>query len=355
MSVEFEDYYKVLGVKRDASQQEIQKAFRKLAKKYHPDVSKEPDAEEQFKKVNEAYEVLKDPEARQKYDQLGKNWKNFQSADGGFRAPPGWENFRVNLGGGGGFEDIFGGAGRGGGRGGGFSDFFNMFFGGGGPGQGAGAGFDFQNMGGHPNMSGYGPGAAGSRQAQRKGRSRQAQVTVSLDDVARGAERQITVPVHERTPQGQVVQSTKRLNVKIPPGTTDGTVIRLQGQGEPGVGGGPAGDLRLEVKIAPHPDFEVDGHHLYADLYVTPWEAALGAKVPVKTLDGEVTLTIPAGSQSGSKLRLRGKGLPKKSGSKKGNLYARVLVRVPGELTDRERELFEALAEESTFDPRREG
>lgn len=352
MSVEFEDYYKVLGVDRNASQQEIQKAFRKLAKKYHPDVSKEADAEEQFKKVNEAYEVLKDPETRQKYDQLGKNWKNFQGADGGFRPPPGWENMRANMGGAS-FEDLFGGAARGGG--GGFSDFFNIFFGGGGPGGGrAGAqagGFDFQNMGGF--AQGAPGGARGSTRAQqRKGRSREAQVTVSLEDVARGAERQITVPVHERTPQGHVVQKTKRLNVKIPPGTTDGTVIRLQGQGEPGVGGGPAGDLRLEVKIAPHPDFEVDGHDLYTDLYVTPWEAALGAKVPVKTLDGEVTLTIPAGSQSGSKLRLRGKGLPKKAGKKKGNLYARLLVRVPDELSDRERELFEALAEASDFDPR---
>lgn len=353
MSVEFEDYYKVLGVDRSASQQDIQKAFRKLAKKYHPDVSKEDDAEEKFKKVNEAYEVLKDPEARKKYDQLGKNWKNFQSADGGFRPPPGWENMRVNLGGGGSFEDIFGG-GRGGG-GGGFSDFFNIFFGGGGPGAQAGGGpqggFDFENMGGFAG-AGARQRPGGHTAGRRKGRSKEATVQVTLEDVARGAEREIAVPVHERTPEGHVVRTTKRLKVKIPPGTTDGSKIRLQGQGDPSPGGGQPGDLLLVIEIAPHPDFEVDGHDLFTDLYVTPWEAALGAKVPVRTLDGEVTLTIPEGAQSGSKLRLRGKGLPKKKGKKHGDLYARLLIRMPDQLTDRQRELFEELAEVSDFDPR---
>jgi curved DNA-binding protein len=345
VSVEFEDYYKVLGVERDASQQEIQKAFRKLAKKYHPDVSKEENAEEQFKKANEAYEVLKDPEARQKYDQLGKNWKNFQSPEGGFSPPPGWENLRVNLGGGS-FEDMFGGgrggAQRGGGGGaGGFSDFFNMFFGGGGPGgQG---GFDVDRMGG--------PHGARARRQQRGG-SREASLTVSLEDVAHGAEREIQFPVHERSPEGHVVQTTKNLKVKIPAGTTDGSVIRLAGQGEPGSGGGPAGDLLLRLKIAPHPHFDVDGHDLLTDLKVSPWEAALGAKVPVRTLDGEVTLTLPKGAQSGTKLRLRAKGLPTKAGRKNGDLYARVQVRVPEDLTDAERELFEQLAEASDFDPR---
>ncbi len=348
MSVEFEDYYKVLTVDRGATQQEIQKAYRKLARKYHPDVSKEEDAEEKFKKVNEAYEVLKDPETRKKYDQLGKNWKNFQGP-GGFQPPPGWENMRVNMGGGG-FEDLFGG--RGGGAGGhaGFSDFFNIFFGGAAPGAQPG-GFNFEDLGG---FGGAAPGAGRARaQARpRKGRSHEATVRVSLSDVAGGAEREIALPVREQMPDGRVVQHTKTYKVKIPAGTTDGTVIRLAGQGEPGAAGGQPGDLRLRVEIAPHPDFDVDGHDLYTDLYLAPWEAALGAKVPVKTLDGEVTLTIPQGSQSGSKLRLRGKGLPKKNGGKSGDLYARLLVRVPDELTDRERELYEALRDASEFDPR---
>jgi curved DNA-binding protein len=360
VSVEFEDYYEVLGVDRDASKKELQKAFRKLAKKYHPDVSKEDDAEEKFKKVNEAYEVLKDPEARQKYDQLGKNWKDYQTPDGGFRAPPGWENMRVNVGGAG-FEDIFGrgqgGRGQAGGAGGpgGFSDFFNMFFGGGGPGgQGPAGqgGFSAEQMGGFPGGQARPGGQRRAGRARRqKGASHEASLSVALEDVAHGAEREIEFPVQQRAPDGRVVRTTKRLKVKIPAGTTDGTVIRLAGQGQPAGGGRQAGDLLLKIKIAAHPHFEVDGHDLLTELYVSPSEAALGAKVPVRTLDGEVNLTLPEGSQSGSKLRLRGKGLPKKKG-KNGNLYARVLVRVPDELSDEQRELFERLADVGEFDPR---
>ncbi len=353
MSVEFEDYYKVLGVDRGASQQEIQKAYRKLARKFHPDVSKEDDAEEKFKKVNEAYEVLKDPETRKKYDQLGKDWKKYQSAGGGGQAPPGWENIRVNMGGGRGFEDIFGGGGPAGGAPGGgaqgFSDFFNAFFGGGGPGAGArGAGGFSQQGRGFPG----GRGAGRQGRGARKGRSREATLRVRLEDVAAGAEQQITLPVQERTSDGRVVRRNKNYKVKIPRGTTDGTVIRLAGQGEPSPSGGKPGDLRIKIEIAPHPVYEVDGHDLYTDLPITPWEAALGAKVPVPTLEGPVTLTVPAGSQSGSKLRLRGKGLPTKKSGERADLYARLQVRVPDDLTDRERELFEELAEASSFDPR---
>lgn len=361
MSVDFEDYYEVLGVDRDASQEEIQKAYRKKARKYHPDVSKEEDAEEMFKKVNEAHEVLKDPETRKKYDQLGQNWKSGQ----GFEPPPGWgdgwENVRVNVGGGG-FEDIFGGAGGGGGGGGGFSDFFNMFFSGGGPGARAGSrgGPRGASRGQRPQGqqrgrggagSGYG-GFGGAQGFSRKGRSHEAEVTVSLADVMHGAEKHIAMPVREQTPEGHVVERQKTYKVKIPAGTTDGTVIRLAGQGEPGVGGGKAGDLLLKVRLAPDEDYEVDGHNLTTQLHLAPWEAALGTKATLETPDGDVTVTVPEGSQSGNKLRLRGRGLPKKGSEGRGNLYVELLIRVPEELSERERELFEQLKEASSFDAR---
>lgn len=335
VTVEFEDYYKVLEVGRGATQEEIQKAYRKLARKYHPDVSKEEDAEEKFKRVTEAYEVLKDPETRKQYDQLGKNWKQYQGAEG-FRPPPGWQNVRT---GGAGFEDIFG---RSGGGASGFSDFFNVFFAGQHPGGGA-QGFDFADFGGAGAHAGPRP---------RKGRTLEALVRVSLEDVARGAEREIVLPVREQTPEGYVVERNKSYKVKIPAGTTDGTVIRLAGQGEPGVAGGKAGDLRLKVELLAHPLFEVDGHDLYTPLNLAPWEAALGARVPVQTLDGAVWLTVPPGTQSEARLRLRGKGLPTRKGKKTGDLFARVAIRVPQPLTEREQELFEALRDASTFDPR---
>jgi curved DNA-binding protein len=345
VSVEFEDYYKVLNVDRGASQEDIQKAYRKLARKYHPDVSKEAGAEEKFKQVSEAYEVLKDPETRKQYDQLGKNWKNYQGAEG-FRPPPGWQGAR----GGAGFEDIFGG---GGGGQSGFSDFFNVFFGGQAPGGGRGGrggGFNFEDLGGF-GAGGARPGAQYGGVRPRQGRSVEAVLKVSLEDIARGAEREIMLPMREQTPAGRVVERNKSYRVKIPPGTTDGTVIRLAGQGEEGVGGGKAGDLRLKVEIEAHPLFEADGHDLLTDVHLAPWEAALGARVEVRTLDGAVTVTVPPGSQSGSKLRLRGKGLPKK-GKKHGDLFARLSIRVPDELSERERELFEELRDASDFDPR---
>ena len=343
MSVEFEDYYKVLNVDRGASQDEIQKAYRKLARKYHPDVSKEPGAEEKFKKVNEAHEVLKDPQTRQKYDQLGKDWKKYQSAEG-FRPPPGWQGGGFGGGGAQGFEDIFGGQGGGGQPD--FSDFFNTFFGGArAHAAGPGGGFSFDGF------SGAGARRPGASRAQ-KGRSVEAVVHVSLEEVASGAEREIVLPMRERTPDGRVVEQNKSYKVKIPAGTTDGTVIRLAGQGEAGVGGGKAGDLRLRVELTRHPFFEVDELDLSTEVYLAPWEAALGARVPVRTLDGAVTVTIPAGAQSGSKMRLRGKGLPGRKGKKAGDLFARVQIRVPEKLSARERELFEQLQAASDFNPR---
>ncbi len=350
MGVEYEDYYSVLGVDRDASQEEIQKAYKKLARKYHPDVNDDPDAEEQFKQLNEAYEVLKDPEKREKYDRLGQNWERGQEVN----PPPGWENVRVNIGGdAGGFEDIFGGGAPGGGRGGraeggaggmgGFSDFFQAFF---------GDQFDGQRGGGAGAAGGR--ARRGRRQRDRQaagGRSHEARVTVTLEDVYHGRERTVAVPIEKHTRDGRTIRDRKTYTVTIPPGTTDGSKIRLAGEGEQGAGGGASGDLLLEVHIAEHPDFEVDEYDLYTDLAVAPWEAALGAEVEVPTVEGEVTVKVPPGSRSGRKLRLKEKGLPDDSGGR-GDLYVRLGIDVPEDLTDRERELFEQLREESSFDPR---
>jgi len=352
VGVEFEDYYSILGVDRDATQEEIQKAYKSKAKKYHPDVSDAPDAEDRFKELNEAYQVLKDPEKREKYDRLGQNWDQGQEVD----PPPGWENVEVNFGGGGGgasFEDIFGaggpasGAGRGAGgaegRGmGGFSDFFQAFFG-----DAPGGG----RAGRQRTRSGRGRGGAQQRRRARKGRSQKANLTVSLEDVYHSRERTVAIPVEQVAADGRRERERKTYTVKIPPGTTEGSKIRLAGEGRQGPGGGPPGDVLLEIRIADHPDFEVDGYDLRTELAVTPWEAALGAKVPVPTVEGEAKVTVPPGSESGRKLRLRGKGLPDDSGGR-GDLYAELSVRVPDRLTDRERELFESLRDTSDFDPR---
>jgi curved DNA-binding protein len=345
VSVDFEDYYSVLGVDRDASQEDIQKAYKRLARKYHPDVNDEPDAEEKFKQLNEAYQVLKDPEKRKKYDHLGQNWDKAAGAGpGGGQTPPGWENVRVNMGGGGpggqdmNFEDIFGGAAGSAGKGsaGGFSDFFETFFG--------------QGMhGGGPG--GAGGGGARARQRQRKeGRTHRASLEVTLEDVYYGREKTIVLPI-ERVEQGRRIQDRKTYTVQIPPGTTEGSTIRLAGGGEEGRAGGRRGDILIEIEIAEHPTFEVDGLDLRTEVAVTPWEAALGAKVDVPTVEGSAKVTVPEGAQSGSKLRLKGKGLPKNA-NERGNLYAELSIRIPDELSERERELFEQLRDSSSFAPR---
>lgn len=311
MTVKFQDYYEVLGVKRDASQEEIQRAYRKLARQYHPDLNKGKDAEKKFKQVGEAYEVLKDPQKRRRYNELGAQWKNGQE----FRPPPEWEQFRRGGAGPGGFSFRTGGQ---------FSDFFEMFFGG----EGGRSVFEGA-VGGDPfHRHGHGGGRSRAQDTE-------AAVTISLEDAYHGATRQITL----QGPQG-----VSTLNVKIPPGTTDGTKIRLKGQ-DPG-----GGDLLLNVTLAAHPNFEISGHNLSTDVNVAPWEAALGAKVPVRTLDGEVTVNVPAGTSSGARLRLRGKGLPTRTG--RGDLFARVRIVVAKTLNEREKELFEQLQRESTFKPR---
>ncbi len=330
MAVEYKDYYKLLGVKRSAERDEISKAFKKLARKYHPDLHpNEPEAEKKFKEINEAYEVLKDPEKRKLYDQLGPEWEHGQH----FQRPPGFENMRFH----------FGGGGRPGGPGGaaGFSDFFENVFGGGG-GFGGFGGFSEGASGG------YGPQGFSRRAA--KGSDAEAGLELTLEEAYRGGSKTITLREQVTGPGGMPQVSTKNLDVSIPAGVRDGARIRLAGQGNPGMGGGPAGDLYLKVRILSHQLFKLKGDNIVLDLPLTPWEAALGITVTVPTLDKSVELTVPPGVGSGQKLRLRDRGLG--SGKRRGDQLVRVMIKVPKELTDDERELMEKLSETSDFRPR---
>jgi curved DNA-binding protein len=311
--LDYKDYYAVLGVARDAKQEDIQKAYRKLARKYHPDVSKEAGAEKKFKELTEANEVLGDAEKRAKYDRYGSAWKATQQ---GGAPPPGFEEF-FGRGGGrpgaGGVHFDLGGSG--------FSSFFDMLFG------------------------GAGAAAGGRRGASRDwaaaGADHEGSLLLTLEEAARGGERELQL-----ADPGQGGPRTFR--VKIPPGVREGQRIRLTGQGGAGSGGGKAGNLYLRVEIAPHPRFRVDGADLQTVLAVSPWEAALGGEARIDTLDGAVTVRIPAGSSSGRKIRLRGRGLLAGDGSA-GDLYAEIRVMVPEQVTDSERALFEKLAQESSF------
>jgi len=320
MAVKFQDYYETLSVERNASEDEIKKAYRKLARKYHPDVNQDNGAEEKFKQINEAYEVLKDSEKRKLYDQLGPDWQAGQD----FKPPPGWENVHFEFGTGAQAEAFnFGG---------GFSDFFETLFGG--------------------RMGGGGAARAGQGSWVMHGQNHEAEIAISLEDGYHGATRTITLQGQEIDDQGQLQPTLQNLQVKIPSGVTDGTRIRLNGKGGEGMGGGPPGDLYLRVKLEPHPRFRVDGHDLQIDVPLAPWEAALGATVAVDTLDGTVNLKIPPGSQSGQKLRLRGKGLSR-NGDGRGDLFAQVKIVVPKELDPKEKELFSEMAKVSSFEPRK--
>ncbi|MEM7481033.1 MAG: J domain-containing protein [Acidobacteriota bacterium] len=317
--MEFKDYYGTLGVERSASADEIQKAYRKLARKYHPDINKDVAAEAKFKEIGEAYEVLKDDSKRQRYDRFGQAWKQTgQGATG--NPPPGWEDILFDLGG----EGFgFGGAGAGAGPGqaGDFSSFFESLF---------------------------GSGGRVRRQGQRPGRGAnvQAELTLTLDELAKGGSRELTL----RSPE---TGERQKLSVNIPKGVRPGQKVRLAGKGEPGVGGGPAGDLLLKINVLPHPRFQLKGSDLHISLPVTPWEAALGGEAEVETLNGRLRIKIPQGSSSGRKIRLSGKGFPLKSGGA-GDLFAEITVVVPSpdEMTDDEQQLFEKLKKRSSFRPR---
>jgi len=310
----YKDYYQVMGVARDASQDDIKRAYRKLARKYHPDVSKEKDAEEKFKELQEAHEVLKDPEKRAAYDQLGADWRQGQD----FRPPPDWGK---------GFEHS-----RGPGRGapGEFSDFFSELF------------------GEHSPFAGTrGAGRAG-RGFSAAGQDHVARVEVDLEDAFRGGTRTIELRAPEMTADGHVIVKPRTLRVSIPAGVTDGQQIRLAGQGSPGIGGGPAGDLFLEVNLRPHRLFEVAGRDVTLTLPVAPWEAALGETVAVPTLGGSVDMKLPAGARAGQKLRLRGRGLP---GSPPGDQFVLLKIVLPPD-SPSARQLFEQMKREVPFDPR---
>lgn len=325
MAVKYRDYYEILGIKREASQDEVQRAYRKLARKFHPDVNKAADAEDKFKEINEAYEVLKDPEKRKMYDQLGPNWRSGQD----FRPPPGWD-VRYDFGQGGRAGDF-----QWGGAGGGFSDFFESLFGSGG----------FRQAQGGPG--GFNRGTVW-RQA---GADQETTIRISLDEAFRGGAKPIVLQSQAVNPKGQIEVEERRYDVKIPAGILPGQKIRLSGQGGEGTGGGPRGDLYLKVEIDPHPLFTLKGRDLYVEVPVSPWEAVLGAEVEMPTPSGNVSLKIPAGTQNGRKLRLRAKGMPNPRGNA-GDLYATVSVKVPTSPSQRERELFEELRRESGFNPR---
>lgn len=318
MAVEFRDYYEVLGVARDASQADVKKAFRKLARIHHPDVAKDKStAEAKFKEINEAYEVLGDPEKRKKYDTLGANWNQ----PGG--PPPGGGGFS-----GGaapeGFEFEFGGTG--------FSDFFEQYFSG----------------GGARRSAGFGGGRPGGRGAAMRGQDIEGDLMVTLEEAFSGSLR--TVSLRKADPRtGRV--STDEVQVRIPAGIGEGQRLRVPGHGGQGSGGGPEGDLYLRVRIAAHPDFGVHGHDIHCDLALAPWEAVLGTAILLKVPGGKsVQVKIPAGTGAGDQLRLKGYGLPKKAAP--GDLYVEVSIVTPPSVNAEERALWEKLRDVSKFKPR---
>src|SRR5215472_2774446 len=351
MPVQYKDYYQTLGVPRTAIDADIKKAFRKLAREYHPDVAKnKKQAEEKFKEINEAYEVLGDPGKRKKYDELGSNW----SSGSEFRPPPGWEGF-PGTGGGGfpgrgprgeEFEFHFGGTG--------FSDFFEQLFG---SGRSRGA-------------AGFGRRGTFSEEdfATERGRDIEGDILVTLEEAMNGSVRSVSVrrgvPCEHCGGTGQrarhvcnvcggtgQVEKTETYQVKIPPGVTEGQRLRVAGRGEAGQGGGAPGDLFLRVRFAKHPDFEVEVHNLLYDVELAPWEAVLGTNISVPTLNGRVNIKIPPGTAGGQKLRVRGRGLPER-GAGSGDLIVVTRIEVPTQVTEPERKLWEQLARESNFKPR---
>ena len=319
--MEYKNYYEILGVKKDASKQDIKRAYRTLARKYHPDVSKESDAEVKFKEIGEAYEVLKDPEKREAYDQLGSNWKAGQE---GFQPPPDWEqNFDFGRGSSrrqsqGSTED--------------YSSFFEDLFGG------------SRSQQGRYYESGHGSGF------QAKGDNIRAKIMIDLEDSLAGAERSITLENPEINPQGQVTNKQRVLNVKIPKGIKEGQSIRLSKQGSPGFGGGEAGDLLIEVAFNTHRLYNIQDKNISLNVPVAPWEATLGASIQVPTPDGKkVDMKVPPNSQQGRKLRLKGKGLPGKS---PGDFYVILQIVLPPSSDSKVKEYNEKMRDEVDFNPR---
>ena len=312
--MDFKDYYKVLGLEPGADDKAVKAAYRKLARKYHPDVSKEKDAENQFKEVAEAYEVLKSAEKRAEYDELRK----YAQQGRPFEPPPGWQP-RGN----GGFADEMGG-----GRD--YSDFFESLFGAAGRSQGPG------------------------RKSARRGQDVEMELPILLEETLADEAKKIAFQLPQYSADGRPLAAiSKTLNVKIPAGVSDGERIRLKGQGGPGLGGAANGDLYLIIRLVPHPLFDVEAHNLILTVPLAPWEAALGSKVTVPTLDGKIHLSIPANSQSGQRLRIKGKGLMNKLGER-GDLYALFKIVIPAQADEPTRALWAQLAEQAAFDPRAE-
>jgi curved DNA-binding protein len=302
MGVSYKDYYEILGIERNATAEQIRKAHRKLAKKYHPDINKEAGSEQKYKDVNEAYEVLKDPDKRQKYDTLGANWEQGQE----FTPPPGWRDMSN-----GNYRNF----------GGGFSDFFKTIF-------------------GSFNMGGFGGNEHENYTSRRAARDQEVSMSISLEDIFSGGTKTITMSDGE---------GTKILNVNLPRGITDGSRIKLSGKAPHG------GDLHITIHILPNSKYEWSGNDITEKLIVAPWEAVIGSNIMVDTPTGDVRMRLPAGTQNGQKLRLRGKGLPKRASSEAGDLYVKIEIAVPQIISDEEKELWEELARISEFDPRSQG
>ena len=317
--MEYKDYYKTLGVARNATPEAIKQAYRKLARKYHPDVSKEPDAEARFKEINEANEVLKDPEKRAAYDALGSQWRAGQE----FRPPPGQGGFHRE------FRFSTGDAG-------GFSDFFSSLVGGAG---GLGDAFGEARRGGGRREDLF----------RQRGQDQTTQVEISLEEAFAGGTRELRLETPTQDAQGQVHLQHRTLKVRIPPGVSQGRQIRLAGQGQPGFAGGPAGDLYLEVHLRPHRVFQTDGRDILLHLPIAPWEAALGAQFQVPTLGGPVSLKIPAGSQSGKRMRLKGRGLP---GDPPGDQILILEIHTPPADSEEAKTLYRRMADSLAFNPR---
>jgi len=310
--MEYKDYYKIMGLKRDAAKEDIKRAYRKLARKYHPDVSKEADAEANFKEVAEAYEVLRDPKKRATYDRLDPNLKSWQQFD---KQADRDSSFEFNKGG---FSDPHGRA---------FSDFFEEFFG------GRGQHTDFNK----------------SAQFNARGPDHHAKVQIDLKDAFDGATRSINLQTQELDSRGTIQTINRTLNIKIPKGIKDGQQIRLSGQGSIGIGQGAKGDLYLEVHFNPHPFYRPEQQDLHMQLPVAPWEAALGATVQLPTPSGVVDLKISPGSNSGSKLRLKGRGIP---GNPAGDIYVTLSVVTPQATSEAARKLYQEMAKTMAFNPR---